>query len=134
MRYEKIRLMIVLFAILSSSNTYGVEIRANDAHVDFSTGTSIYTGNVRIDDNELHLEAAQVTEYRKGSKTTLIVATGSPVRFRQEPIVEATFSHGEAERIEYHAQSRELKLEEFTVTDTQGNVQRGKAVTYKLPE
>lgn len=111
-----------------------VEIRANDAHIDFTTGTSVYSGNVRIDDNELHLEADEVTEYREGSETTLVVATGKPVKFRQDPILENTLSHGQAKKVEYHAQTRELKLQEFTVTDTQGNVQSGKAVTYQLPE
>ena len=134
MRGHAIVLAVLMVVSLGAASAQAVEIRADDAHIDFTTGTSVYSGNVRIDDKELQLEADEVTEYREGEDVTLVVATGNPVRFRQEPIVESTFSHGHAERVEYHARTRELKLQDFTVTDTQGNVQSSSAVTYQLPE
>ena len=52
MKRKALRLLTALL------NVDGVEIPANDINVDF------YTGNVRIDDKELHLVAEKVTEYR----------------------------------------------------------------------
>ena len=70
MKRKALRLLTALL------NVDGVEIPANDINVDF------YTGNVRIDDKELHLVAEKVTEYRPVRVLIEIMCSTSKARHR----------------------------------------------------
>ena len=110
----------------------GVRIESSTSTVDLRTGHRTYTGKVIIEHENLELRAASVLEVRVDGRVERFEASGAPARFKQDqPFVHAIAS-GRAERMEYLAGQRVLKLWNYVVKDTSGNVQRGGFVTYRF--
>lgn len=110
----------------------GIRIESASSTVDLRSGHRTYSGKVTIVHENLELHAADVLEVRVNGKVERFEATGKPARFKQSaPYVHAIAS-GRAERMEYLASLRELKLWNYEVKDTDGNKQKGRFVTYRF--
>jgi lipopolysaccharide export system protein LptA len=88
-----------------------VYIEADSVELDDIQDTSVYTGNVQIDQGSMRILADQVTvKHKEDRHPRFIVAVGNPVRYRQDVEGEKGEVHGRAQRMEYDADKDELTL------------------------
>jgi lipopolysaccharide export system protein LptA len=88
-----------------------VDIEADSVEMDDIQHTSVYTGNVQIDQGSMRILADQVTvKHQENRRPRFIVAVGNPVRYRQDVEGEKGEVHGRAQRMEYDAEKDELTL------------------------
>ncbi|MCY4014220.1 MAG: lipopolysaccharide transport periplasmic protein LptA [Gammaproteobacteria bacterium] len=89
-----------------------IEIRADQARSE-PDGTSVLTGDVRIDQGTLSLAADRVTVATREKRLHKIVAEGdgdTPVRFRQQIRTDEPFANGHANHIDYAVTEQRLAL------------------------
>ena len=93
---------------LESDRDQPIELAADSVDIDEGKGLSTYKGDVDLRQGTMRLRADVVTVYRRGRKTSKIVAEGRPVKFQQQsnkgPV------KGEARRMEYEVDSENLLM------------------------
>jgi lipopolysaccharide export system protein LptA len=88
-----------------------VDIEADSVEMDDIQHTSVYTGNVQIDQGSMRILADQVTvKHQENRRPRFIVAVGNPVRYRQDVEGGKGEVRGRAQRMEYDAEKDELTL------------------------
>jgi lipopolysaccharide export system protein LptA len=88
-----------------------VYIEADSVELDDVQDTSVYIGNVQIDQGSMRILADQVTvKHREDRRPLFIVAEGNPVRYRQDVEGEKGEVKAHAQRMEYDAEKDELTL------------------------
>lgn len=86
-------------------------IDANQANYSEKTGEAVYHGNVQATQGSMQLSNADVmTIYQKNNKTDRIVATGKPVRIKQEATEGREEVRGESLKSEYYPDKSLLVL------------------------
>ena len=108
-----------------------VTIEADSAVFDERQGQSIYTGHVVITQGGMQIRADEVTVYTKEDALQRIVATGEPVRFRQQREGKKEI-HGEARRLDYHADDEHLLLQDQAWLTQGGNRFSGQRIEYDM--
>ena len=86
---------------LESDKSQPIKIEADHFLLDESKGVTVYTGNVVVIQGSLEIQGAKVTIYDNKGKAEKIVATGSPVKFRQQPEGQDIPVRGESQQAEY---------------------------------
>jgi lipopolysaccharide export system protein LptA len=88
-----------------------VYIEADSVELDDIQHTSVYIGNVQIDQGTMRILADQVTvKHKEDRRPRLIVALGNPVRYRQDVEGQKGEVKAHAQRMEYDAEKDELTL------------------------
>jgi lipopolysaccharide export system protein LptA len=88
-----------------------VYIEADSVELDDVQHSSVYIGNVQVDQGSMRILADQVTVKHKPDRRPLfIVAVGNPVRYKQDVEGEKGEVKGHAQRMEYDAVKDELTL------------------------
>ncbi|MBK1721409.1 lipopolysaccharide transport periplasmic protein LptA [Thiocystis violacea] len=88
-----------------------VLIEADDVEVRESDSTSVYVGNVQVDQGSMRLLADHVTVYhRKDRQPRLIIALGKPAKYKQLLDDKQGEVQAFAKRMEYDADKDELTL------------------------
>ena len=88
-----------------------VYIEADSVELDDIQDTSVYIGNVQIDQGTMRILADQVTvKHKEDRRPRFIVAMGNPVRYRQDVEGEKGEVKAHAQRMEYDAEKDELTL------------------------
>lgn len=112
------RVGLLLLVMLGASPVSALEsdarqpmyIEADDVEVRESENTSIYVGNVAINQGSLRLLADEVTVYHHADRRPrYIIALGAPARLSQQ-------SHEAGEQLRASAQRMEYDLEQETLT------------------
>ncbi|NEV63069.1 lipopolysaccharide transport periplasmic protein LptA [Thiorhodococcus minor] len=86
-------------------------IEADDVEVRESDSTSVYVGNVQVDQGSMRLLADHVTVYhREDRQPRLIIALGSPAKYKQQLDDDQGEVKAFAKRMEYDADKDELTL------------------------
>ncbi|PHS73757.1 MAG: lipopolysaccharide transport periplasmic protein LptA [Cycloclasticus sp.] len=100
--------LAVLFSIassplwaLSSDKQKPVEVEADSFHLDDEKKVTTYTGNVIITQGSMEIMADKVTIYGARGTTEKVIATGKPVKFKQQPDGQQGLIRGRANRFEY---------------------------------
>ncbi|MGV6826533.1 MAG: lipopolysaccharide transport periplasmic protein LptA [bacterium] len=104
---------------LSTDRDQPVEVVADSVEIDEAAGTSIYIGEVEINQGSIQLLADKVTVFYQQSKVQRLLAEGKPVKFRQLPDDSKEYVKGRGNRVEYMVQTEELILTDNAVL-TQG--------------
>lgn len=99
-----------LAAGLASDREQPIQIAADSAILDESTGISIYEGNVQLQQGSLQISGSRMTVQLKDSRIELITIEGRPARFSQRPDNADSDQQAEAGHIEYHAREQRLLL------------------------
>lgn len=90
-----------------------VYIEADSVELDEVDQTSIYVGNVQVDQGTMRLLADHVTvHHREDRRPRLVIAIGKPVRFKQDMDGDEPPVKGRALRIEY-----DLDIDQITLFD-----------------
>jgi len=108
-----------------------VTIEADSAVFDERQGQSIYTGHVVITQGGMQIRADKVTVYTEEDALQRIVATGEPVRFRQQREGKKEI-HGEARRLDYRADDEHLLLQDQAWLTQGGNRFSGQRIEYDM--
>lgn len=95
---------------LSDDKNQAIELEADSVDIRESEGISVYQGNVILRQGSIEVNADKVTVQHKSGKPTKVLATGSPVRFRQRPGDGKPDINGQADQVEYRVDSEELIL------------------------
>lgn len=88
-----------------------LQIEADDVALDESKSTSVYIGNVQVDQGSMRLLARHVTVYhREDRRPRYVIALGEPAKFKQLLDNDEGEVQAFAKRIEYDAEKDELIL------------------------
>lgn len=98
-------------AALSDDSSKPIQIAADGVEMDEAKGTSVYTGNVEVQQGSIRLWADQVTvHHQPDRKPQRFVAVGKPARYRQLMDNNKGEVKARALRMEYDANSEEINL------------------------
>ncbi|MEH6822752.1 MAG: lipopolysaccharide transport periplasmic protein LptA [Motiliproteus sp.] len=107
----------MLFATLTwalpQDKQQAIAISADRAEINESNGTAIYSGNVKLSQGSLQLDADQLTLHTDGKgDIRRLVAQGQPAHFQQQHQQKAPITHGFALTIEF-----DIQLDLLTLTE-----------------
>lgn len=98
-------------AALEGDQDQPLYIEADSVELDDIQDTSVYIGNVQIDQGSMRLLADHVTvKHKEDRHPRFIVALGNPARYRQDVEGEKGEVKAHAQRMEYDADKDELTL------------------------
>lgn len=100
---------IAPFLILFSCQTYALEkdktqpiyIEANQVDMAEKSGISTYSGNVKLEQGSIKINADSITVYTQDKKLQRIIATGAPALFSQQPDKNSNEVIASAQLVEY---------------------------------
>lgn len=95
---------------LSSDRSQPITIEADSATLNEKDGSSIYEGNVHLQQGTLNLRGNRMSVQMSDSSVDKIVLTGQPASFQQRPDGQDSDQHAEAGQIEYHAADQRMIL------------------------
>ena len=88
-----------------------IAVEADRAVRDEKAGETIYSGDVRLVQGSLVIEADALTIYHSRDLAERVVATGEPARMQQQPEVDEAVIHAAARRITYFTAEERVLLE-----------------------
>ncbi len=121
-----------LAAALESDHLQPIHLQADHVVLDNRHGTSNYRGHVVFEQGSLHLEADSLTAYRSGTTLDRVEATGSPVRFRQRVGKKGTEVRGQAQHIEYRAETGHIVLQGAAQVQHGSDHMSGERIEYNV--
>lgn len=95
---------------LESDMEQPIMIEADSLEINDREGTSLYRGNVVVDQGTIHITADSVKVTQRQDRADHILARGKPVFFRQQADEKGQMVEGTAETAEYDADSDTLYL------------------------
>ena len=96
---------------LSTDREQQIKIEADSATFSENEGTSIYEGNVKLEQGTLNLQSQRMTVHLANDRIVEIILTGSPASYRQRPDDREEDVHAEAEEIRYNFTDERLTLQ-----------------------
>lgn len=135
------RIFIIVAALLSVNGTalalstdknQPAVIDASEVEFDFKTGTRTYTGNVRIEQGTLRLQADKLVVKFANDKVQTATAWGRPVKFRQRPDGKDEDVYGEGKRMLLDETKNMLYLYENALLIQGQDQMRGKEIAYDM--
>ena len=134
-------LLAMLFAAFSGSalalpddREQPIRITADQALRDEKQGFTEYTGNVRMDQGSLHIEADKITIYHVEEEADKIVAEGAPAHMQQQPEVGKGLMHARANIIEYYKAEDRVHLRDNAQVEQDGSTVAGDTIDYFITE
>lgn len=109
-----------------------IELRADGAELDQSTGVSTYTGNVVISQGSLRLTADTARIYITDGEFERMEARGSPSTLRYRPSADKPPIEGVGQRVEYNAVSGKVTVSGQARFTQGGDVFTGQQISYDL--
>lgn len=109
-----------------------IVITADHSEADDLTKTARFDGNVIVSQGTMRITAAKVDIREDAQKFKVLVATGSPVTFRQKRDKVEEFIEGEAQRAEYDEKSDMLRLFTRAHVKSGTNELTGDFISYDL--
>ena len=111
-----------------------IRISADHALRDEKQGFTEYTGNVRMDQGTLQIEADKITVYHREQEADKIVAEGQPAHLQQQPEPEKGLMHARASIIEYYKTEDRVHLKRNASIEQEGSTVTGDSIEYFISE
>lgn len=111
-----------------------IRISADQALRDERQGFTEYTGNVRMQQGSLHIEAEKITVFHQQAAADRILAEGSPARMQQQPDADKGIVHAAAQRIEYFKEEERVHLQRQARIEQEGSIVTGDSIDYYMAE
>ncbi|OZB37748.1 MAG: lipopolysaccharide transport periplasmic protein LptA [Halothiobacillus sp. 14-56-357] len=108
-----------------------IDVTANEKVTDYKQGTSIYTGNVVINQGSLHATGDKATLYVEKGELVRAVLEGKPATF-QELDDKGQLVKGSANDANYLAQQQKIILTGNAKLDRQGDTLSSQQITYDM--
>lgn len=135
MSLNKLSLCLLL---LLSSNTFALDtdksspilIEANQVAMAEKTGVSTYTGEVKLQQGSIKIEADSIVVYTHNKKLQRIIATGKPAHFSQQPDQKSSRVQANANHVEYASTTGMLLLLDNAKMEQGANSFSGNKIEY----
>ncbi len=114
-----------------ADRTQPIDVAANEKVTDYKNGTSIYTGNVIINQGSLHATGSKATLYVKDGQLIRAVLEGSPATF-QELDDKGLLVKGDANNANYLATEQKVILTGNAHLFRQGDTLDSQQITYDM--
>lgn len=111
-----------------------IQITSDSASLDKVQGIIIYTGNVKMNQGTLKIQADQITLTRDHDGLQKVVALGKPAQYEQIISEQEGKTQASGETIIYHAATEELVLIKEASLEKQGNLFSGEKIVYLINE
>jgi len=111
-----------------------IYIQSDRAERDERKGTTVYTGDVEIDQGSLHISADRVTIAMDGDQVNRIDAVGAPAKMHQKPSPEREPVYARAITIQYDVVREILTLIEQAAVTQEGSTVKGEHIEYFVQE
>ena len=111
-----------------------IAVEADRAVRDEKAGETIYSGDVRLVQGSLVIEADTLTIYHSRDLAERVVAVGEPARMQQQPEVEEAVIHAAARRITYFTAEERVVLVKDAEVEQDGATVRGERIVYLIRE
>jgi len=111
-----------------------IYISSDRAERDERKGTTVYTGDVEIDQGSLHISASSVTIRESGDTVNEILATGDPAKMRQKPAEDREPVYARARSIQYNVTGEVLTLVDDASVTQEGTTVTGDHIVYYIEE
>jgi lipopolysaccharide export system protein LptA len=111
-----------------------IYIQSDRAERDERKGTTVYTGDVEIDQGSLHISADRVLIETEADQVSRIIASGSPAKMHQKPALDREPVYARAKRIEYDVAKEILTLIDDASVDQEGTTVTGERISYFIQE
>lgn len=135
---QRASLMLAMLAVmplswaLSEDARQPIRIEADAMHLDEKRGEAVYTGNVRMRQGSIRLQADRVVVISAGKGISQVRAYGAPARFRQQLNGERGEVVAHAANMEYQTVRDWLVLDGDAYLKQSGNEFSGKRLEYDL--
>lgn len=116
---------------LPEDRQQAIHITSDNAVQENSTVT--YRGHVVIVQGSMRIEANQVVVHYIQGKLERVVATGTPVRFQQQPEANAGLITGSAQTLIYHHSDQRVELLQNALVDRDQSSVKGSRIEYVIP-
>jgi lipopolysaccharide export system protein LptA len=127
-------LMVPVVQALPEDRDQPIRIEADEALRDEKQGFTRYSGNVKMDQGSLHIEADEVTVYHLEQEADKIIARGKPAHFEQQPEPEKGLVRARAETIEYYKNKDRVQLLNNASIEQDGSTVTGDFTEYFISE
>ena len=115
---KSIKVIPLFLVLLFCSNTFALDtdksspilIEANQVNMAEKTGVSTYTGDVKLEQGSIKIQADSIVVYTNNKKLKRIIATGRPAHFSQQPDQKSQRVKASANHVEYVSASGMLLL------------------------
>jgi lipopolysaccharide export system protein LptA len=111
-----------------------IRITADQALRDEKQGFTEYTGNVRLDQGSLSIEADKITVHHVTEEADKIVAEGKPAHMQQVPEADKAPMHARADTIEYFKTEERVHLSKNAQVEQDGSIVTGETIDYFIAE
>ena len=118
---------------LPDDKNQSLRITANKQEVDLKVGEVIYTGDVKLVQGTLEINAQKLTIHKdKNQSEESVTAEGSLARYQQQPEVGKPIIHAEASVIHYNFKTEQLTLDKNVSIEQNGPVTKAGHVDYDI--
>ena len=119
---------------LESDRDQPIEVIADRALRDDIRGYTVYSGDVRLTQGSLVIEADKITIFHKTRSADRVVALGQPSRMQQQQNPGEPPMHAQALRIVYLVEAERIQLRDAARVEQDGAVVNGDTIDYLIPE
>lgn len=107
-----------------------IHIAADQALRDEQKGHTVYSGNVRMVQGSMQVDADRITIWHNEADADKIVARGAPARMRQQPEIDQELVHAQADTITYWQRAQKVNLTSNARIEQRGDVVTGDQIIY----
>ena len=111
-----------------------IQISSDSASLDKIQGLIIYTGNVKMTQGTLNIQADKIILTRNNDGLQKVKALGNPAHYEQVISLQEGKTQASGNTIIYHAASEELVLIDNAALEKQGNLFSGEKIVYLINE
>ena len=118
---------------LPTDKNQSLRITANKQEVDLRVGEVIYTGDVKLVQGTLEINAQKLTVHKdKNQNEESVTAEGNLARYQQQPEVGKPMIHAEASLIYYNFKTEQITLDKNVSIEQNGSVTKAGHVDYDI--
>lgn len=121
-------------ASLPEDRDQPIEVIADRALRDDIRGYTVYSGDVRLTQGSLVIEADKITIFHATRSADRVVAEGQPARMQQQQNPGEEPMHAQALRILYLVEAERIQLRDQARVEQDGAVVNGDSIDYLIPE
>jgi len=127
--------LLPLFAnALPDDREQAIYIQSDRAERDERSGTTVYTGDVQVQQGSMRISADKVTINMQGEEVSQITAAGKPATLQQQPSADREPVQAKANNIRYDVSAEILTLVDSASVTQDGATVSGERIEYFLQE
>ena len=115
---------------LQSDQNQPISIEADNGVVDQGKQVTVFSGNVVVKQGSIDIRASKIEVSRSSDSNQVMVATGSPVTFKQQLDAGKGWVNGQAQKVTYQSSSGLITLSGAAKVQRGGDLVQGNSITY----